>query len=234
LVVREDGAVRRWSVRSARGELALSVVRPRGDETFQVARSRNEFVGTAGLHRFRTDLAVERGDLVGLVVLPGSAAGVRAGVAGARTTRWSPNVNTGEPKNGGLASELLLRVEYAPGGRQRLPKQVTGAAAADLRPGRVLKRHRLRFRSGRPVEIDLVALGDRFALDQLLDGRRTARVEVPADFVPGAGRILSFDVRPQASVSEQIAIFIEYARTDSARILNHFYAVFPHEFEFVD
>jgi serine/threonine-protein kinase len=234
LVVREDGVIRRWSVRSARGELALSVVRPRGDETFQVARSRNEFVGNAGVHLFRANLAVERGDLVGLVVLPGSAAGVRPGVEGARTTRWAPSVNKGKPVTRGFANELLLRVEYARGGQQRLPKQVTGAAAADLRPGRVVKRRRLRFTSGRPVEIALVSLGARFALDQFLDGRRAARIEVPADFVPGAGRIFTFEVLAQPSTAESIDIFIRYARTDSARLLHHFYGAFPREFEFVD
>jgi serine/threonine-protein kinase len=233
LVVREDGVIRRWSVRSARGEFALSVVRPRGDETFQVARSRDEFVGNAGLHRFRTDLAVERGDVVGLVVLAGSVAGVRPGVEGARTTRWFPTVNKAKPVRRGYANELLLRVEYAPGGQQNLPKQVAGAAAADLRPGRVVKRRRLRFASGQHVEIDLVSLGARFVLDELLDGRRAARIEVPTDFVPGAGRIFTFQVAAQAS-AEALDIFMQYARTDSARLLSHFYGGFPHEFEFVD
>ena len=234
LVAPEDGVIRRWSVRSARGELALSVVRPRGDETFQVARSRNEFVGNAGVHQFGANLAVERGDQVGLVVLPGSAAGARPGVKGARTTRWAPSVNKGKPVRRGFANELLMRVEYAPGGQQRLPKQVTGAAAADLRPGRVVKLRRLRFTSGRPVEIALVSLGDRFALDQFLGGRRVARIQVPADFVPGAGRIFTFEVLAQPSTAEAVDIFIRYARTDSARLLHHFYGAFPREFEFVD
>jgi hypothetical protein len=180
--------IRRWGVRSALGELALSVVRPRGGQTFQVARSRNEFVGNAGVHLFDTNLAVERGDVVGLAVLPGSAAGARRGVQGARATRWSPYVNSGKRVDRGFANELLLRVEYVRGGQQRTPDQVTGATAADLAAGRVVKRRRLRFTSGRPVEIALVSLGDRFALDTFLDGRRSARIDVPADFRPGEGR----------------------------------------------
>src|SRR5215218_2751325 len=116
LVVPEDGVVRRWGVRSARGELALSVVRPRGNETFQVARARNEFAGNAGLYLFPTNLAVERGDLVGLVLLPGSAAGAVSGVDGAKTTRWIPDLATGKPVEKGFEDELLLRVEYVPGG----------------------------------------------------------------------------------------------------------------------
>jgi hypothetical protein len=231
LVAPEDGVIRRWSVRSARGELALSVVRPRGQETFQVARSRNEFVGNSGVHLFDTNLDVERGDVIGLAVLPGSAAGARPGVGGARATRWSPYVNKGKRMDRGFENELLLRVEYLPGGQQRLPDQVTGAAAADLKPGRVLKRRSLSFMGGRPVQIVLVSLGDRFALDEFLDGRRTARIDVPADFRPGEGRIVTFEV--SAPVPEALDLALEYVRTDSARILRHFYGVFPREFEYV-
>jgi hypothetical protein len=234
LVVPEDGVIRRWSVRSAQGELALAVVRPRGDETFQVARSRNEFVGNGGVHLFETNLAVERGDVVGLVVLPGSAAGARPDVDGARTTRWTPYVNNGKRLDRGFANELLMRVEYVRGGQQRLPDQVTGAAAVDVKPGRVLKRRRLRFTNGRPVEIALVSLGDRFALDEFLEGRRTARIDVPTDFRPGEGRIVSLVVHVPPATPEALEIAIEYARTDSARLLSHFYGAFPHEFEFVN
>lgn len=233
LVVPEDGLVRRWGVRSGRGELALSVIRPRGEDTFQVARSRNEFAGNAGVHMFDTNLAVERGDVVGLVLLPGSAAGARTGVDGAKATRWIPDL-AGKRAERGFDNELLLKVEYIRGGQQRLPDQVTGAAAARLKPGRVVRRTRLHFMSGRAVEIALVSLGDRYALDEFVEGRRSARTDVPADFVPGQGRILTFDVYAEEGVSEQLGVTIEYARTDSARILDHFYSVFPREFSFVN
>jgi Protein kinase domain len=233
LVVPEDGLVRRWGVRSGRGELALSVIRPRGEDTFQVARSRNEFAGNAGVHMFDTNLAVERGDVVGLVLLPGSAAGARTGVDGAKATRWIPDL-AGKRAERGFDNELLLKVEYIRGGQQRLPDQVTGAAAARLKPGRVVRRTRLRFMSGRAVEIALVSLGDRYALDEFVEGRRSARTDVPADFVPGQGRILTFDVYAEEGVPEQLGVTIEYARTDSARILDHFYSVFPREFSFVN
>jgi hypothetical protein len=234
LVMPEDGRLRRWGVRSARGELALSVIRPRGEDTFQVARSRNEFAGNAGVHLFDTDLAVERGDVVGLVLLPGSGAGARTGVDGARTTRWIPDLATGQRIERGFDNELLLRVEYVAGGQQQLPAQVTGRAAAGLKPGREARRTRLRFMSGRPVEIALVSLGDRYALDEFVEGRRSARIDVPADFRPGEGRILTFDVYAEEGVPEQLGVTIEYARTDSARILDHFYSVFPREFSFVN
>ena len=207
VVVPEDGVIRRWSVRSARGELALAIVRPRGADTFQVARSRNEFAGNGGVYVFDANLAVERGDLVGLVVYPGSAAGARSGVEGARTRRWIPLLPYGKkPVDRGFANELLLRVDYVRGGQQRVPHQVTGAAAEKLKPGRVVKRRRLRFASGRRVEIALVSLGNRFALDEFLGGRRTARIGVPADMRPGAGRILTFWVDAPAAAPETLQI----------------------------
>jgi hypothetical protein len=232
LVVPEDGVIRRWAVRSARGELALSVVRPRGDDTFQVGRSRNEFVGNDGLHLFETDLAVERGDVLGLVVLSGSAAGVRGGVDGARTRRWIPELPFGEAPERGLPSELLLRAEYVRGGRQRVPDHVGGPEVASARPGRVVRRVRTQFTSGRPVELALVSLGDRFVLDQFLAGRRTARIDVP-DFIPGDGRVLTFKTFVLPSPNH-IDLLIEYARADSSRIQFHYFATFPREFEFIN
>jgi len=236
LVVPEDGVVRRWGVRSARGELALVVVRPRGGGAFQVAKSRNEFAGNDAVHVFDANLAVERGDQLGLVVLPGSAAGGRAGVDGATTRRWIPRLAAERPADlgprSGFDRELLLRVEYVPRGEQRLPRQVTGAAAARLAPGRVRIRRSLRFRNGRPVAVALVALGQRFVLDQLIGGRRTARIDVP-DFNPQAGRIITFEVYVEEAEPAALGIFVEYAEKDGSRILNHFYGAFPREFEFV-
>ncbi len=234
LVVPEDGVIRRWSVRSARGEFALAVVRPRGDETFQVARSRIEFASNDGVHVFETDLAAERGDLVALVVLPGSGAGARSGVEGAGTRRWIPDLNHGKPVDRGFANELLLRVEYVRGGQQRLPKQVAGAAAADLEPGRVVRRRAIRFTNGRRIELVLVALGNRYVLDQFLEGRRTARIDLPADFRARDGRIIQFGAYSQASEPASGGIYVEYAGATSARILSHFFVFFPRGFEFIN
>src|SRR6185312_8875115 len=96
LVVPGDGAIRRWGVRSARGEIGLAVLRPRNGGAHQIARSRNEFVGNDGVNMFQTDLAVERGDLVGLVVIGGSGVGARK-AEGATTERWIPHVGGNRP-----------------------------------------------------------------------------------------------------------------------------------------
>ncbi len=237
VVVPQDGVIRRWGVRSARGELALAVLRPLDEKAHQVARSQNEFVNDGALHLFDTDLPVAQGDLVGLMAVPGgSAVGARSGVDGATTNRWIP-VLTAEraPDRGpgtGLDDELLLRVDYIPGGEPRRPRQVTGAAAASLPPGRVRARRRLQFTNGRPVEIRLVALGNRFAFDEFIDGRRTARIDVPG-MRPDDGRIIELEVYAEAA-PEHLGVYIEFSNDESSRILDHFYDVFPREFAFID
>jgi len=81
--------------------------------------------------------------------------------------------------------------------------------------------------------VALVALGQRFVLDQFIGDRRTARIDVP-DFNPRAGRIITFEVYVEEAEPAALGIFVEYAAEDSSRILDHFYAAFPREFEFVN
>ena len=237
LVVPAEGVIRRWAVRSARGEVGLSVVRSRSGETKQVARSQNEFVSDSGLHVFNTDLAVEPGDRLGLVAVPGSAVGVRTGVTGAATNRWIPvlaSTRDADFEEGtGFDNEVLLRAELVPGGERRLPRQVTGARAAGLDAGKVQVRRKLRFANGRPVEIDLVQVGSRLAIDEFIDGRRTARIDVP-DMRPGEGAALvEFEVYAETD-AQHLGVYIEYVNDESARVLDHFYDAYPNEFDFID
>ena len=235
VVVPRDGVVRRWAVRSARGELSLAVVRPRAGGYFQVARSRNEFVEDEHVHTFSTDVAVEQGDVLGLVVLPGSAVGA-ADADGATTNRWIPLL-TGTlrpPELGagkGFDDELLFRVEYAPGGRQESPAQVTDARAEKLEAGRVRAHHTSRY-EGRAFEHALVAVEDRIVLDEFAEGRRTARIDVPG-FQRG-GRVITFEVDEGEANQPDFGIYVEYANPDSARILSHYYVVAPGGFELVN
>jgi hypothetical protein len=226
-------------VRSAKGEFALVVVRPRGKGGKQVARSENEFTSTdGGIHVFPTDLPVQQGDQIGLVVVPGSGVGTRADVTGAATERWIPRLKGTEPATfgpgTGLDRELLLRVDYVPGGSRHLPVALTGGEAESAAPGRVQSRHKVRFGNGRPVEVDLVQLGSHFVLDELIGGRRVARIDVPG-FRPHGGRFLDFEVYAETDVDAQtLGIYMEYANEESARIINHFYLASPSEFDFID
>jgi serine/threonine-protein kinase len=236
LVVPTNGVIRRWSVRSARGELALTVLRERGGGAFRVANSRNEFVTDPGVHTFDTELAVDAGDRVGLVVLPGSAVGAAPATTGATTSRWMGEMNGRRPPDRtagtGFDDELLLRVEYVPGAHQRLPHQVRGAAAATLPAGKERARRRLRFADGRPVAVALVEVRDAFALDLFSDRRRVARMDVP-DFRPGDGRLVLFDVEAEPTEPEQIYVDMQYVNGPSTRIIDHFVVAYAREFEFI-
>jgi hypothetical protein len=232
IVVPEDGVIRRWSVRSAHGELSLAGLRPRKGGASQFTRSENEFVENDGIFTFPTDLAVERGDLLGLVVIPGSGVGARA-TEGATTERWIPHVALTRPPDfaagQGFDDELLLRVELVPGAKQRLPKQVVGAAAERLPPGRLVSRRRTRYLDGRRVEIDVVAVGKHVLLDELLEGRRVTRIALPG-FRAG-GRVVTLAVTPS---EDSVDVYVEYVGADSARILSHYGTAEPREFVFVN
>jgi hypothetical protein len=232
LVVPASGVIRRWGVRSAHGELSLAALRPREGGVSQFSRSQNEFVENDGVFTFPTDLTVERGDLLGLVVIAGSGVGARPS-EGATTERWIPHVaSTRRPDfaaGKGFDDELLLRVELVPGGKQRLPEEVVGAAAQRLPPGRVVARRRTRYLEGRPVEIDVVAVGKHLLLDELLDGRRAARIGMPG-FRAG-GRIVTLEVTPG---EDSVDVYVEYVGADSARILSHFGTAEPRGFFFVN
>jgi hypothetical protein len=228
LVVPRNGVVRRWGVRSARGELALAVLRPRDDGYFQVARSRNEFVGNDGVHLFATDLAVDQGDRLAVQVVGGSGVGVRDAAA-ATMGRWTPTLRgaiaTPAP---GAAGELLLRADYLPGGAPRSPARLEGAAAAAAPPGTLLARRRTRFADGRSAEVRVVRVGGRGAVDLLRDGRRIARVAVPT-LRRDVAEILRLVVVVEPSVPEAIGVDLLFARPDSDRLVRHYLAYSPED-----
>jgi hypothetical protein len=231
LVVPRDGAVRRWGLRSARGEFALAVLRRRGAGYFQIARSRNEFATDDGPHTFATDLQVDRGDRLGLVVLGGSAVGLRA-AAGATTGRWMPPLR-GDilPSQRGPAGELLFRVDYEPGAGQRFPKQVNGAAAARVDSGKVLRHRPVTMANGAKVAIDLVVLEGRYALDLRRGARRVSRIELPV--LAGEGAFATFDVEAD-DVPEQFWVYLEWVGLGSQRVISHYLEGNASEFEFVN
>jgi hypothetical protein len=233
--VPSNGVIRRWSVRSARGELSLAVLRPRSGGAGQIARSQSEFAENDGVFVFPTDIQVERGDLVGVVVIEGGL-GARAGVEGAMTERWIPHVGATRapdfPAGSGWNDELLLRVELMPGRGQRQPQQVSGTAALHLPPGRVQARRRGHFADGHPYEIALVAIGGRTVLDEFIDGRRRARVDLPGFRAQGQLVSMSIDIDP--SSPENLGVYIQYVNAESSRLLAHYYGAGDHGFEIVN
>jgi hypothetical protein len=179
-----NGAVLRWAVRGASGQLAVQVLRRQRDRFVEVSRSAYERADGPGLHVFRTALPIQAGDMVGLLVQSGAAIGVRrATVAGATTDRWLGPLGvvsrTADRGPGtGLDRELLLRVEYVPGASARLPGLLTGPRAASAPAGRRLGALPVELPDRRLATVAVVRLSAGIAIDLLRAGRRIARAPV--------------------------------------------------------
>jgi serine/threonine-protein kinase len=230
VVVPRNGVIRQWQVRGARGELTLAITRPREGGSFQVATSDTEVVGSADVQSFDTEIDVERGDRIGLIVPPGSAVGTREGDRGTATDRWLPQLaGVGRPadrKAGtGFDRELLLRVGIAPGAKRLQPAQVKGAAAADLPAGDVLRRTSAPL-GDETIRLELVRRGRDFSVDKLEGGRRTASIAVPK-MRPGAHviRWLAAAWDPQTT-----GIDLWFYNEGSGRIVQTGYVVTPDGF----
>jgi len=203
LAASASGAIRRWAVRGARGDLALQVLRRRGPRLELVDRAASVHIADGALHVLPANLPVRAGDLVGLQLSPGAAIGVRRGVGGATTARLFGTVVRSidgvlRGAGTGFDHEVLLRVEYVPGARAVPPGLLTGPSAARAPAGRELAARDIEPRAGQVRTVAVVALGERIALD-LLDGRRRL-VRLPLADVDGRGRLLGFDSEGEPSV----------------------------------
>jgi serine/threonine-protein kinase len=221
-----DGVVKGWAVRGASGEMALEVIRLRGKDTVRVNRSQWEAVGNSGVHEFESELPVERGDAVGLVLAAGSRVGVVEN-SGASTLRWIDPADGfyGEPDEAagtGFDYELALRAEFVAGETIDEPETLTGADAARAPRGEVRKSATVEF-SEPPVEVsvDLVETQDRVALDVRQGGRRTARTYIP-DLLPG-GQPVALEVLP-AEGRDGYGAAVWWVNRNSGRLIFHFFS----------
>lgn len=225
LPVPRDGVIRRWNVRSASGEIALSVLRPRDNDFFQIARSRNEFVNGTGVQTFNTDLAVEEGDRLALVVLGGSGAGF-APAPGLKTLRWSPMLSgKAMPHAAGPGGELLMGADLLPGGKQHAPRTLVGAAAAAEPDGTTITQEHTAFHNGSPVTLRLASVNGHGVLDAIEDGKRTARTYVPdmaGDIEPDV--VMELYVHPTRP--RQVGIWVEFKRVGSSRSIGHYFDMY--------
>jgi tRNA A-37 threonylcarbamoyl transferase component Bud32 len=231
VVVRRNGLIVGWAVRGARGELALQVLRPRGAEFVEASRSRFELTTDAEVQRFPATLPVRRGDQVGVEFAPGAAIGVRGGPGGAATARWLDPLHADArapslPPGSGLDREILLRVEYVPGRKPRLPRQVTGIRAARAAEGRELGAFGVELR-GQARRLAAVALPERVALDLFKGERRVARLQVP-DADPRGALVT---LRP---VGTKAGLELSWMNPGSEPPLVHHYRVTARGIEFID
>lgn len=225
-----DGAIRGWAVRGAVGELSLQILRERDGKLKQVSKSQVEVVSDPSPHRFVTNLPVETGDAIALVVSPGASVGVRSGVDGATTSRWLPRLRgffespTAGPGSG-FDHELLLRADYVPNGEVRLPPQINGRRAVSAPAGKVLRRESVTLADGgRRVQLVVAEVEDAVALDLLRDRRRVARVMLPR-FAP-QGRLTTFAATPEGFVD------LEWINLDSGRALFEFFGFDARSFNY--
>jgi hypothetical protein len=222
LTVPRNGAIVGWSVRDARGDLALQVLRPRGARVVQVGRSQFESAADGRSHRYPANLAVRRGDRIALLVGTGSAVGLRAD-AGAVTQRWSPPVTAGGRRNSGPGTsprgELLLGVDFRAGRSRRLPSRLRGSAAANARAGTsVVPRRVLTFSLGRIRRLGLVEVGNRMALDLFRTDRRISRVYVPG--LRSGGTLVDLSTNSRG-LGESHGITMRWVNPSTGRVLEH-------------
>ena len=224
-----------WTVRGARGELALDVIRPRGKDTVRVNRSQWESVGNRGPTTFRTRLPVEAGDQIGLELSRGASIGVSE-AKGASTHRWLEPVGGayGAPQRGegtGFDHEVALRAEFVPRARVGLPEHLTGAAAAKAPDGTVRAHARLKVDEPRPTRlmVELVEVKDRVVLDVRSGGRRTLRVFIPELEPEGIPVELKTANYPGEAFGEAD---VWWVNPNSGRLIFHFFNVGEGSLEF--
>ena len=235
LLMPADGVITGWTVQGASGEMALDVIRPRGDDTTRTARSQWEYVGNAAPTRFSTDLPVERGDLVAIELGPGASIGV-AETDGATTQRWldpgggafgAPDRDAGT----GFDYELLLRTDFVAGGEPRMPKELSGAAAAQATDGLVRKRTDVEFTEpDSTVNVELVEVDGGVALDLFNGDKRLKRVFVPG-LLPGGAPI---DLTAYTSKGAEFGeVDVSWVNPDSGRLIFHFFSVSNRQLDYV-
>lgn len=226
--VPERGAILRWSVRDARGELALQILRSRAGRVVQVARSQVETVPDGRPHTFRTNLAVRQGDRIALLVAPGAALGLRRG-AGA-TQRWFPPLTARGRRDAGAGvdGEILLGVDFRAGRSRRIPRRLRGSAAANARDGSaVAPRRRLVFADGRIARVGLVEAGGRVAVDLFRLETRINRIVLP-DLRAG-GDLVALATTGGGSSFD---LSVRWVNPGSGRVLEHRLRAYPRRLEY--
>jgi hypothetical protein len=220
-VAPRDGEIRRWTVRGARGELALQVLRPRGERYLSAARTAYERVTDTGVHTFAANVPIRAGDLVGVEVTPGAAIGVRPRVSDATTARWFGPliIDARAPEQrarSGFDYELLLRVEYMPESARGRAGRLTSPAAKRAPAGAELGERGVELRGGQVRRVVVVRAPGTVAVDLFDGSRRLERLAV-SDVDP-AGRLLGLSTlgRPLLRLRW---------RNPDGRLLTHDYSV---------
>lgn len=232
LLVPSKGAIRAWSVRGAVGELALQVIRERDGEFFQMFRSQITLIPDHGVHTFPVELAVDAGDRLALAVSPDTEVGVVPDVPGARTDRFfgpvGPETRPDLGPGTGFDNEVLLRVEYEPGGIPEPPEQIVGEEAAGMDDGNVVAASETDLPDGRRVVVHLTEFDDQVWVDLIRGGTRQARIAVP-DLEPG-GQVVEFKAFSVPDSDSQLNV--GWINPGMDRPIQHYFGLAANSLEF--
>ena len=185
LVARRAGAIHRWIVKGARGQLALQVLHRRGGRFLWGPRTPYLTVRSTGVEILPATLPLAAGDLVGIDLAPGAAIGLVRNPGAATTARWLGPPSLVTPArvlrpgtDAGPRAEILLRVDYRPGAHAVQPGLLTGRAAATAEAGHRLGSQEVEPKPGVTRTLTLVSLRSGVAIDLLAGGVRLVRLPV--------------------------------------------------------
>ncbi len=228
----DGGAIVGWAVRGAAGELRLQVIRRQGGAFRVIAATEPRSVPGPALVEFPADVRIERGDLVGVALSTGSSIGVSP-KTGATTMRWFDPLGFDKPRRptagaqAGFNYEVELRVEIEPGRIPSQPIRVTGRAAAQSLPGRLVTTRELQLGS-LIYELRLMADGGNHDLDLFRGERRLARIQIHDAF---HGELRQLLIEHDPDQPQTALIYLSWYSRDSNSLVEHYYSVTPRGFK---
>lgn len=192
VTVREPGVIRGWAVRGASGDLVLQVIGQRRGDAYVRGFSQVESVSDPGPHAFSADVAVHRGDRIGVVLTAGAEIGMRASTSDSAALRWEGTLPYAPVPQSStrLHGELLLRADIEAGAKPDL-EQESGRRAERAPGGESFNSELVDLPRGEVAQVDVVRVEDRIAIDVYRGGRRLARATVAGAFP--TGELLAFE-----------------------------------------
>ncbi len=222
LIVERAGVIRDWVVRGASGQLALQVIRQRGERSFVAGFSQPEQFDDPAPHASAAEIEVRPGDRLGIGLGPGATVGVDSTATASALTRWD-GILTGDPRRPNATVpgvELMLRADIEYGEQASGPPQLTGPMAEAAPPGRQLTEIHMPLLGGDDGRVVLIELPDEIAID-VVRGRRLARLAVPDADPDGHLLSLTRDCGPQVPG----AFCLRWRNPGNALPLEHEYIV---------
>jgi hypothetical protein len=194
------------------------------------AISQTEIPSDAGVQHFPANLPIEQGDVIGVVVYPGGALGMRDH-HGASIVQSQPMLEGGYRKlPAGPRQELLVRADYVPGASVVLPPQLNGTEAANAPAGNTVRTWVLRRPTGIGV-VRLVRIQGVVAFDYLVGRTRVARVVLKDALADGRDIGSTARVYPYSVDADGAEAGLDWLNPDGIEV-THYFGILPRSFDF--